>query len=302
MNNLLIINPVSGGKRGKKYRKILIDEIHKNHLPFDIKYTEYRGHAIELVAKYAPDYEVTFVSGGDGTVFELMNGLPKDKPFKVGVFPIGTGNDFFASLNLPTDIKDLLKYYTSEKLNFMEFDLFEVNYSDDNGNGKYVFANVFGVGFDALVTHNMRRYTTFPGVTAYIAAVIKALTKLEYIYIELKTGENETIKGNKLLTIFGNTPRSGGGFYLTPNAEINSGKFEIGIIDRIGKFKLLRSLPLALINKIDRIREISFLTTDKCDFSLKSGYFAQADGEIISESLYKCSLRKIEHKIKVICG
>ncbi len=302
MKNLLIVNPVSGGKRGQKLSKILLDEIKAKNYPFDVEITKYKGHCLELTKKLAPNYDNVFAAGGDGTAFEMMNGLPKDKEIKVGIFPVGTGNDFFASMNLNSDIRFLLKYYSDNNKKVRDFDLFELKYKDKKGESSCIFVNVFGIGFDALVAHQMSVFRGLPGVTAYIASVFKALSQLKYINLKMQIDSNSVINGEKLLVTFGNSPRSGGGFYLTPYAKIDDKLVDIGIIDKIGKLKLIRSLPMALVNKIDRIPEISFYTTDQCEFSLENGYYAHADGEIISTSLYEGKISIVDHKLKMICG
>ncbi len=303
MRNLLIVNPVAGGKRGNKLRNELLNTIKSNSFDVDIKISENKGDCTALAKRYAPEYDNIFLSGGDGTVFEVMNGLPSDDKFNVGIFPIGTGNDFFASLGLPNDLTKLTKYYFNEDFATQEFDLFKVNIEDDKGKlFEIVFANVFGVGFDAFVSYNITGFRGLPGASAYVASVFKSLANLEFVNIKLKLENDQIIEGEKLLVTFGNSPRSGGGFYLTPHARINDGFFEIAIIDKISKLKIIRSLPLALINKLERIPYISFYKTKYCEFELISPYFVQADGEIISERLKKAVVKEYNHNFKVICS
>ena len=63
--------------------------------------TKSRGHATELVAQCAPDYEVLFALGGDGLFNEVANGAPADLP--VGFLPGGASNVFTRALGLPKD-------------------------------------------------------------------------------------------------------------------------------------------------------------------------------------------------------
>ncbi|WP_054637253.1 acylglycerol kinase family protein [Thalassobacillus sp. C254] len=56
------------------------------------------------------EVELILIYGGDGTVHECLNGLKEINPSPViGVLPGGTANDFSRSLNVPQNIKKLLK-------------------------------------------------------------------------------------------------------------------------------------------------------------------------------------------------
>lgn len=301
MKNLLIINPVSGGKRGNKLRERLLSAIKANSYNVDIKYSEYRRHSTHLAKEHAPDYDNIFISGGDGSVHEVLNGLPKEKSFKIGIFPIGTGNDFFYSLNMKNDIEFLVDYYFTEKKKKSKyFDLFEAVMEDDKGKiEKKAIVNVFGIGFDAFVAFNMNGFRMLPGVSAYVAAVFKSLVKLDYVDISLKINNETTITGSKLLISFGNSKRSGGGFYLNPFAEIDDKQLDIGIIEKISKMKIIKTLPLALVNKLHNVPEISFHKMFDCTIELKKPYYVHADGEILSDSLIRAKIHKLEHNFEI---
>lgn len=303
-NNLIILNPIAGGRGGNKLRKRLLDYITKNKIDIDIKFTEYKGHAIELTKSHAPAYDNIFISGGDGTIHEVFNGLDLSVNKKLGIFPIGTGNDFFASLKCDKpDISDLASYYfSSNNHKYKNFDIFELTYENTENEikSRYII-NVFGVGFDAFVAHNMSNFRGFPGVTAYVASVFLSLLKLKYINVTLSVDGAQQIKGDKLLVTFGNSNRSGGGFYLTPYAKIDDGELDIGVIEKIPILKILRTLPKALVNKLHKVPEISFYKMNNCEMELRTPYYAQVDGELITNNLVKASIKKVEHNLSLIC-
>src|SRR3990172_6830669 len=60
--------------------------------------TVYPTHAIELARQAGEDgYQMVVAVGGDGTVHEVINGLmqlPAEKRPRLGVVPLGSGNDF----------------------------------------------------------------------------------------------------------------------------------------------------------------------------------------------------------------
>jgi len=70
----------------------------------DIAPTQHIGHAVDLVA--AADLgaiDGVIAAGGDGTLFEVLNGLYRKEPQErvpLGLVPVGTGNAFVRDLGL----------------------------------------------------------------------------------------------------------------------------------------------------------------------------------------------------------
>ena len=66
--------------------------------------TVYPTHAMEMARQAAEaGYEMIIAVGGDGTVHEVINGLmqiPEDQRPKLGVVPLGSGNDFSHAIGM----------------------------------------------------------------------------------------------------------------------------------------------------------------------------------------------------------
>lgn len=75
--------------------------------------TVYPTHAIELAKQAAGEgYELVIAAGGDGTVHEIVNGLmqiPQEKRPRLGVVPLGSGNDFAHAVGAPESAHDAMK-------------------------------------------------------------------------------------------------------------------------------------------------------------------------------------------------
>ena len=74
---LFVINPISGTGKKKIIEKLLEEYLDKSAIEFEIKYTEFAGHAIEISKKVVDqnNYECVIAVGGDGSVNEVANGL-----------------------------------------------------------------------------------------------------------------------------------------------------------------------------------------------------------------------------------
>src|SRR3972149_575227 len=109
---LLILNPNSdrgrSGQRASDLRAI-VDEMGGA----DWRGTEYPAHAVEIAAEAGiKGYKTVVALGGDGTVHEVVNGLMKidavPRP-RLGIVPLGSGNDFPHAAILKTNPQQAVK-------------------------------------------------------------------------------------------------------------------------------------------------------------------------------------------------
>ena len=84
-----------------------------------------------------------------------------------------------------------------------------------------------------------------------------------------------------LLLEIGIGPCVGGGFRLTPFAEPDDGLFDICAIQQMSILGILTKLPLAMLGKHTRLKQVrSFRTTTLSIASLSGPLHAQFDGEL----------------------
>ena len=101
---LFIINPNSGGGRTRKRVGTIIDAIERAGLVADVVFTERRGHGVEL-ARDAIEIgrEFLVACGGDGTVFEVANGILQHgagERVRLSTIGLGTGKDVAKGLGM----------------------------------------------------------------------------------------------------------------------------------------------------------------------------------------------------------
>ena len=106
---VLIINPTSG--RNKKITNIELLNKTLNEYDYDleIKYTEYKGHATEIV-KNLENIDLVISIGGDGTFNEVMIGnFERKNRLLLAHLPYGTANDIGAMYGYKKDLIKNLK-------------------------------------------------------------------------------------------------------------------------------------------------------------------------------------------------
>ncbi len=112
---LAIINPAAGGGRCGKRAPYAVEKVRALGIAVNMAVTTRVGDAITIARNaYANGTRNFLAVGGDGTSYEIVNGLfPEaltgEKP-TVGFLPLGTGNSFLRDFT-----KDPLKY-TMESL------------------------------------------------------------------------------------------------------------------------------------------------------------------------------------------
>jgi len=105
MKKLLLIYNPHAGKGQIKARLSRIIEIFEEHGYLTTAYaTQGRGDGVWAAAAMARDFDHIVVGGGDGTLSEVITGLPQDcRNRNIGYLPAGTTNDFSRTLALPGD-------------------------------------------------------------------------------------------------------------------------------------------------------------------------------------------------------
>ena len=82
---LMIVNPNAGVKKGTKDWPKILRILQEEKVDFDFRLTTCKGHAIEITAEaIAGGYRNICVVGGDGTLNEVLNGVPLTPGFTLG--------------------------------------------------------------------------------------------------------------------------------------------------------------------------------------------------------------------------
>lgn len=104
---LLIMNPYSGKKIGKRYLADILEKFClQGYIPTTFMTTG-PGNAKDLAAAYGGKHDLVVCLGGDGTFNEVVSGLlTGGHKTPIGYIPCGSTNDFANSIPLP---KNLLK-------------------------------------------------------------------------------------------------------------------------------------------------------------------------------------------------
>ena len=231
----IILNPRADLGHGADYIEIIKNEIR----PFDsvdVVLTERPRHAIELTEEAIEDgYDVLVAAGGDGTINEVVNGIMSSEKegIRLGIIPVGTGNDFAHSLGIDNDVSAAVRTIFKGRTRAVDIGLME----DDKGRRRY-FVNNMGVGLDANVIIRTQEITRLRGFPKYMAAVLTALVKdYQPLHLHVRYDEEE-IEQEVLFLYMGLGTRGGGGFLLTPDASHDDDLIDSCTVPMLGRLRI----------------------------------------------------------------
>jgi len=256
--------------------------------------TVYPTHATEL-AKQAGEqgYEEVIAMGGDGTVHEVVNGLmqiPAESRPILGVVPVGSGNDFAHSINVPMQSDYALAHALKGDATTVDIGLM----TDENGRKEY-FDNTIGVGFDAVVTIRSHKLPVVRGFLMYLTAVIQTIIlNHEPAKMQLQADSASWEQTNLMVAVC-NGPREGGGFMVAPDAQNSDGILNYMMIAKCSRPMMFRLIPEVMNGTHGNFDLVKMGTCQKFSLTSDRPVYIHADGEIYTS--FGSNLRKLDFEI-----
>ncbi|NQV38013.1 MAG: diacylglycerol kinase family lipid kinase [Candidatus Marinimicrobia bacterium] len=286
---LLIVNPAGGSGRTMKALPEIEATFRKHGMKYEFHFTQEPMHAVDLVKELADDFDVVVAVGGDGTINEIINGMPEfDKPF--GLIPIGTGNDFSRSCCIPYDSVekaiDIIRTHDIKKL-----DLGEVN-------GRR-FINVLGMGFEGQANAIGRKLDFIKGTIKYILAIAWALIFYKRMRMKIECDE-KNIDDDIYLVSVGNGWNVGGGLQLTPKARMEDHVFDVCLVKDISRWRVLSNFVRLTNGTIDTLEEIEIFQTDHLKITSTKPIPLHLDGEQLDDDRTSLEIKLIPDAQQVI--
>jgi len=282
MKNIFIINP-NAGKETVQNR--IIPQLTAKG--FEYHLTECAGHAKELARKISDSGEEVriFSCGGEGTNYEVLNGIVGKSNATLGLVPCGTGNDFlkfFGNNSAFLDIDDQLagaEYY---------LDLIKVS-----AEGKeYYSLNSCSAGMDAMVCENADKFKKLPFLNklSYELAIVRTLMQKFGKKINFQIDGKEYNGIPSLFAVCANAPYYGGGYKCAPDANPSDGKLNYSIIATRSKLRTLTILGKYKKGTHTTLKICHHGECEKMIYKTDSPVAFNIDGEVYRFSEVICSV------------
>lgn len=288
----VIVNPTSGNGAAKKNWPLINKELIKQNILFEFSITEHKNHSIALIKEAVNHGFKKFICvGGDGTLHTIVNGVLSLKTLiiseiKIGIIPIGTGNDWVKTYHIPKDYKKAIQIIKTQ--NTVKQDIGKLLILKNNET--VYFNNLAGIGFDGYVVNKVHKFKNL-GFLAYLTGAIVSLTSYKKASLEI-TFNNTVIKEKTLMLLIGICKFSGGGMQLTKDPNPSDGLFDISYINKIHLFNILGNLPSLFNGKITNHKLVNTYKTSELNIKVLDSQktYIQADGELVGSGDFSVSL------------
>ena len=204
---------------------------------YEIRLTEYAGHAVELARQAAAEgFEVVAAVGGDGTVNEVGRGL-LGTAAALGIVPQGSGNGLARHLKVPLDLPAALRRLAAPTFSRMDVGMI---------NGHPFFCTA-GLGFDAHVSQHFAQAGS-RGLSTYLRVTLREYRRFQPVAVHVNLN-GQQITTNCYVLAFANASQYGNNVYIAPLADLRDGLLDVCLIDALPVVRAIRvSLGMALGN------------------------------------------------------
>ena len=240
LKTLLVVNPHAGGGRGRKIFPAVRELLEHGIKNLDVRVSEYAGHAFTIGREAAENaYERVLCVGGDGTPFEIVNGIYANgrppKPIALGMIPAGTGNSLLRDFSIRS-WRQALEGILAGKSRKM--DLVEITYERDRKETRQYYLNILGVGLIADILKLTNEKLKSFGSLGYSLAVLLRLARGMNNRMRLEVDGEIVVIVNSALVI-SNSKFTGGGMKIAPMADTGDGKVDLVIFQKVNRREIL---------------------------------------------------------------
>lgn len=236
----LFINPTAGRGRAAAKAHTMAAIFDAHGVDVEIVASTCMGDLETRVAVCAAnEIERIIIAGGDGSVYEAVNGLlSAGGATAFGLIPVGTGNDFAKAIGVSLDWEAATTALATRLASAQAPRRIDAGIMNDR-----YFANGVGIGFDAKINRLARKYRWPKGDLVYLVAVIEGLWDGVITPKVRMRFDGQRYEGSVTLANISNGPWVGGMFHIAPGAACDDGLFDLVYADPISRGRVLTLLP-----------------------------------------------------------
>ncbi len=258
----ILSNPKAGKGSAHETAKWLGNALEKTGISFQIFEQPWPTHF--------DGFSDVWIIGGDGTLNYFINQYP-DCQLPLALFKCGTGNDFAWKLYGDKDNAAIFKQVIQANVHCI--DACKIN--------QWWYINCLGIGFDGEIIRFMQAIRFLGGHLGYLLAVVLKVFSFKEKHFQITTAA-ESWQQPYLLVIANNSSRSGGGFFVTPNANMQDGYIDLLLCSKLNLLQRLRYLPVLQKGKHLHLPFVTHRLVKEVNIHLEQETDIQIDGELIS--------------------
>lgn len=262
-----IINPVSGIGKRKKIPHLIEKNTDTDDVEYEIAYSEYAGHAIEIAREAARrGFDAVVAVGGDGSINEVVQGILGSQT-ALGIIPAGSGNGLSHFIRIPFNKEKAIRRICAMKTTLI--DTASIN--------DKVFVSVAGAGFDARVAEKFSG-SKIRGLFSYSWMVVR-----EYLFYQSKRYKiyvnGRTLRRKAFMLTFANSNQFGFNAQIAPLASLNDGLLDLCILKKPPFYLVIFFLPLLFLGYLHKTPFLEIIKTQEVRVIQRKKYITHVDGD-----------------------
>ncbi|MGH3186129.1 MAG: diacylglycerol/lipid kinase family protein [Streptosporangiaceae bacterium] len=230
---------------------------------------------------------LVFAVGGDGTVRTCAQAL-EGTGVPLAIVPLGTANLVARALGVPSRVGPALRagFHGRDRLTDLAC-VEDAGGADAGGMGSggadgVIFAAMAGIGLDAAVVGAARGYGKRRfGWVAYLAAGVKHLGWTEREFT-VRLDHQTVVRRRARCVVVGNVGLLPGGFRLLPEAGVDDGWLDVGILAPSGGLGWAGVAGRVLMRRRGAHRSLERLRARHVEISAAEELPRQIDGEVVA--------------------
>lgn len=261
-----------------------------------LRFTEEEGQATLFAREAVEDqFELIVAAGGDGTVNEVVNGMVSNAGrTRLGVLPLGTGNDLARSLDIPPDLDGAIDILLEGQTRGV--DVIRVV----NSSVRY-FVNMSSCGFSGQVDENLTpEMKQAWGGVAYLISGVGTLPELTTYRTLIRFDDSDWQELDLYNIVVANAPYVGGGIPIAPAAKLNDGLVDVMIVPVTSTPRLILAMTEILLGRHMESEIVIHRRARKVSFQSVPDMWINVDGELIGRE--PSSFDVLDDALQIVTG
>ncbi len=278
---LAVVNPAAGGGKCGRLATAALGRLREAGIEIEVRETRAPGEGTTIAREaYAAGCRKFLAVGGDGTSFEIVNGVFPESltqgRIALGFLPLGTGNSFLRDFTERGAEYALAAIIAGRR---RACDVLKLTH----GEGTLYFINLLSMGFAADVAALVTRRFKWLGELGYLLGVLTGLARLRRRAFPVRLNDDAEYDRRRCLFLsFNNSKFTGGKMMIAPLAETSSGQVEYMRWGPIGRLGLVRMLPRLYDGTHLEHRLAERRAARRVEFELDGPVDVMVDGEVMT--------------------
>ena len=271
MKALLVINPHAGRRKKCPIGEIQSVFSAQDEYELEIHRTTGPGDATTTARQASVDgYDLVIAAGGDGSIFEVANGLVGSET-ALGVVPVGTENVLAREMGVPLTPRKATEFMLRQPPRVI----------DTGRLGEQHFVCFAGIGFDAHVAHRVptERKRRF-GALAYVFTSAEKMLPYQSVSRRLKlTLDGEAVEMDFWILLISNIRSYGGRLIPAPKAVVDDGLLDVCVFPRANYLAIVRQMAAMSRGSHVALPGVRYFQASKIEVETDPAEQVQLDGD-----------------------